>query len=33
MISGKYVKNEYYAEDDTPKIVDVEIAIRLKKKI
>ncbi len=29
MISGKYVKNEYYDEDDIPeKSVDVEIAIR-----
>ena len=33
MISGKYVKNEYYAEEDIPKkSVDVEIAIRLKEK-
>ena len=33
MISGKYVKNEYYEEDDIPeKSVDVEIAIRLKEK-
>ena len=33
MISGKYVKNEYYKEDDIPeKSVDVEIAIRLKEK-
>ena len=33
MISGKYVKNEYYDEDDMPeKSVDVEIAIRLKEK-
>ena len=33
MISGKYVKNEYYAEEDVPKkSVDVEIAIRLKEK-
>ena len=33
MISGKYVKNEYYEEDDMPeKSVDVEIAIRLKEK-
>ena len=33
MISGKYVKNEYYEEDDVPeKSVDVEIAIRLKEK-
>ncbi|MFL2633726.1 MAG: isoleucine--tRNA ligase [Candidatus Marisimplicoccus sp.] len=33
MISGKYVKNEYYGEEDIPeKSVDVEIAIRLKEK-
>ena len=33
MISGKYVKNEYYEEGDMPeKSVDVEIAIRLKEK-
>ena len=33
MISGKYVKNEYYEEEDIPeKSVDVEIAIRLKEK-
>ena len=33
MISGKYVKNEYYKEDNIPeKSVDVEIAIRLKEK-
>ena len=33
MISGKYVKNEYYEEEDVPeKSVDVEIAIRLKEK-
>jgi isoleucyl-tRNA synthetase len=33
MISGKYVKNEYYEEEDMPeKSVDVEIAIRLKEK-
>ena len=33
MISGKYVKNEYYAEEEIPeKSVDVEIAIRLKEK-
>ena len=33
MISGKYVKNEYYGEEDMPeKSVDVEIAIRLKEK-
>ena len=33
MISGKYVKNEYYEENDVPeKSVDVEIAIRLKEK-
>ena len=33
MISGKYVKNEYYEEDYIPeKSVDVEIAIRLKEK-
>ncbi|QYJ68705.1 isoleucine--tRNA ligase [Flavobacterium litorale] len=30
-LSGKYVKNEYYAKDEAPeKSVDVEIAIRLK---
>ncbi|HOY13608.1 MAG TPA: isoleucine--tRNA ligase, partial [Saprospiraceae bacterium] len=30
-LSGKYVKNEYYADDQAPdKSVDVEIAIRLK---
>ena len=33
MISGKYVKNEYYGEEEIPeKSVDVEIAIRLKEK-
>ncbi len=33
IISGKYVKNEYYGEEDIPeKSVDVEIAIRLKEK-
>tara|TARA_B100000989_G_scaffold297405_1_gene283090 strand:- start:787 stop:4185 length:3399 start_codon:yes stop_codon:yes gene_type:complete len=33
MISGKFVKNEYYAKEDIPeKSVDVEIAIRLKEK-
>tara|TARA_Y200000002_G_scaffold58723_1_gene43967 strand:+ start:4193 stop:7591 length:3399 start_codon:yes stop_codon:yes gene_type:complete len=33
MISGKYVKNEYYKDGDIPKkSVDVEIAIRLKEK-
>ena len=31
LISGKYVKNEYYESDSIPeKSVDVEIAIRLK---
>ena len=33
LISGKYVKNEYYEPEDTPeKSVDVEIAIKLKEK-
>ena len=33
MISGKYVKNEYYEEDKIPeKSIDVEIAIKLKEK-
>ena len=33
LVSGKYVKNEYYEPEDTPeKSVDVEIAIKLKEK-
>ena len=33
LISGKYVKNEYYEEDKMPeKSIDVEIAIKLKEK-
>ena len=33
MISGKYVKNEYYEENNIPeKSIDVEIAIKLKEK-
>ena len=33
-LAGKYVKNEYYLEQNKPeRSVDVEIAIKLKKKI